>query len=128
MRRLIHITVSLVCLAAILFGARYAWGRERLRQADLSGLYQQINEQSFDGSLPDVAVEWSELPDDYGKTTFYDDGRVEIGIDRESVTDDEQLTETMQHEMCHVATRDEVVKTGQDAHGAAFQACMNRFE
>jgi predicted SprT family Zn-dependent metalloprotease len=128
MRRAVQITVSLACLAVILFGARYAWGRERLRQTDLQIVYQQINQESFNGELTDVVVEWSELPDDYGETTFYDDGRVAIRIDRESVADDEQLTETMQHEMCHVATRDEVAKTGQDAHGAAFQSCMARFE
>ncbi len=103
-------------------------GRERLRQADLSGLYQEINQESFNGELSDATVEWAELPDDYGKTRFYSDGRVEIGIDRDSVTDEEQLTETMQHEMCHVATHDEVVRLHQDDHGEEFQSCMKRFE
>jgi predicted SprT family Zn-dependent metalloprotease len=120
--------VSLAGVAIILFGTRYAWGPEHLRQTDLPNLYQQINAQSFDGSLPNVAVEWSQLPDNYGETRFYDDGRVEIGIDRESVTDDEELRETMQHEMCHVATHDDVVPLHPDDHGDLFQSCMKGFE
>jgi predicted SprT family Zn-dependent metalloprotease len=53
---------------------------------------------------------------------------VEIKIDRASVTSEEQLAKTMQHEMCHVYTRAVVVETGQDEHGEAFQNCMKRFE
>jgi hypothetical protein len=128
MRRLIHITVFLAGLAVILLGARYAIARESLRQADLPGLYQQINQESFNGTLTDATVEWWELPEDYGDTRFYSDGRVEIRIDRDSVTDEEQLTETMRHEMCHVATHEEVVRLHQDDHGELFQRCMGRFE
>lgn len=34
----------------------------------------------------------------------------------------------MRHEACHVQTHDTVEKTGQDAHGEAFQNCMKRFK
>jgi hypothetical protein len=128
MRRSLQLTVSLVCAGIILFGARYAVGRERLRQTDLSGLYQRVNQESFHGELPDAVVEWSALPDKYDTTTFYSDGAVEIEIDRVSVTSEEQLMKTMEHEACNVYTRAVVVETGQDAHGEAFQNCMKRFE
>ena len=34
------------------------------------------------------------------------------------------LWKTVRHEACHVATRG----AGQDAHGEAWQACMERFK
>jgi hypothetical protein len=128
MRRAFQLTVSLACLGVIFLGARYAVGRERLRQTDLSGLYQRVNQESFHGELPGAVVEWSVLPDKYGTTTFYSDGTVEIEIDRVSVTSEEQLMKTMEHEACNVYTRAVVVETGQDAHGEAFQNCRKRFE
>jgi predicted SprT family Zn-dependent metalloprotease len=127
MRRAIQITVSLGCLGAIFFSARYAVGRERVRKTDLLGLYQQINLDSFGGALPDVAIEWGNLKDTYGETQFSDSPTV-IEIDRASVTSEEQLEKKMQHEACHVYTRLVVEETGQDAHGEAFQSCMKRFE
>jgi SprT-like family protein len=103
-------------------------GRERLRQTDLHAVYQQVNRDSFGSNLPDVSVKWAELPDDYGVAVFYPDGTVEIEIDRESVTSEEQLLETMRHESCHVMTHAVVEETRQDWHGDAFQTCMLRFK
>jgi hypothetical protein len=127
MRRAIQITVSMACLGVIFFSARYALGRERVRKTDLLGLYRQINLESFEGALPDVVVEWGSLKDAYGETQFTDGPRV-IEIDSASVTSEEQLVKTMQHEACHVYTRTVVEETGQDVHGEAFQSCMARFE
>jgi predicted SprT family Zn-dependent metalloprotease len=127
-RRALQIAVSLICAGIIFFGARYALGRERLRQTDLQTVYQQINQESFNGELTDATVGWSSLPDNYGTTVFYSDESAEIEIDRGSITSEEQLRLVLSHEMCHIATRDEVAKTGQGAHGAAFQACMARFK
>ncbi len=128
MRQRLQISVSLACLAVIFWGAGYARGRERLRQTDLHTVYQQVNRESFGGELPDVAVKWAELPDDYGVVIFYPDGTTEIEIDRASVTSEEQLLETMRHEACHVQTHALVEATGQDFHGEAFQTCMLRFK
>jgi SprT-like family len=126
-RRLIQIAVSLICLGIIFGGMTYARGRELLRQTDPYRVYKQINRESFDGELPDVPVMWGDLIGDYGVTLFYPDGSVKIVIDRKSVTSEDQLRETLSHESCHVLTRYQVEQTGQDAHGAAFQACMLRF-
>lgn len=105
----------------------YARGPETVRQTDPHRVYEQINRESFDGQLPDVPVVWGDLTGDYGLTLFYPDRSVKIVIDRKSVTSEHQLRETLFHESCHVLTRYLVEQTGQDAHGPAFQACMQRF-
>ena len=105
-------------------GASYAVGRERVRGTDLQALYDQINRDSFRGALPPVSVKWGYLDDAYGRT-YYDEE--EIVIDRASVTSEGMLRETMRHEACHVATRQAVID-GEDDHGAAWQACMERFK
>jgi len=117
-----------ICLGIIFGGMTYARGRELLRQTDPHRVYEQINRESFDGELPDVPVVWGDLSGDYGLTLFYPDGSVKIVIDRQSVTSEYQLRETLSHESCHVLTRYLVGQTGQNAHGAAFQACMQRFK
>ena len=54
--------VSLLSLAVIFFGVRYAVGRERLRNsAHLHALYQQTSGAFFDGKLPDVVVKAEDL-------------------------------------------------------------------
>jgi predicted SprT family Zn-dependent metalloprotease len=128
MRQRFQTSVSLACLAIICYGTGYALGRERLGQADLHAVYQQVNSESFAGGLPDVSVKWSDLSDDYGVTIFYPDGTAEIELDRASVISEQQLMETMRHEACHVMTHPVVEKTRQPWHGEAFQACMGRFK
>src|SRR5260370_16392667 len=86
MRQRPQISVSLAWLAVIFWGAGYARGRERLRQTDLHTVYQQVNRESFGGELPDVAVKWAELPDDYGVGIFYPDGTNKKENERASVT------------------------------------------
>jgi predicted SprT family Zn-dependent metalloprotease len=127
-RRLFQIAVSLIWLGIIFGGVAHAGGREILRKTDLHRIYEQINLESFGGALPDVSVVWGDITGDYGLTLFYPDSSVKIVIDRQSVTSEDQLKETLSHESCHVLTRYLVKQTGQDAHGPAFQACMQRFK
>ena len=119
--------VSGCCLAVICSGVGYAYGRERLRRADLHEWYQQINWEKFDGKLRDVSVEWSDLTNDeaYGMTRFYQDGTASIQIDRRTVTTEHQAREVLQHEACHVWVRDDGVRV--EKHGLAFGECMKRF-
>ncbi len=124
MRRTIQLIVSGVCLTTIFASAKYAVGRERLRQTNLHDFYQQVNRESFQGNLPDVSIAWSDLPDEYGVTNFYSDGTATIGIDRASVTTEQQLRKTMRHEMCHVAVAADVERLLEDNHGPAFQNCL----
>lgn len=69
--RLWEKAVSAVAVAVICCGAKYAYGRERLRHADLRAWYQQINREKFDGKLQDVSVQWADLTadDSYGHDT-----------------------------------------------------------
>jgi len=127
--RRFHITIGLLSVATIFWGAGYAVGRERLRSTDTHTLYQRVNAESFGGHLPDVQVEWGEPGEgNYGMTYFYDDGAVEIAIDWRTVKTEQKLLETMRHEACHVATHAEVERLHQDDHGELWQACMSRFK
>lgn len=124
-----RILVSLLSLAIICFGVRYAVARERLRQTDPHAIYQQVNSESFNNELPDVPVRWSDAGDDnYGLTHFYDDGTALIDIDPRNVTTEAMLLETVRHESCHIYSQAVVEETRQDVHGEAFQTCMKRFE
>jgi hypothetical protein len=127
-RPLIQIAVSVSCLGIVFGGMTYAGEGGPLRHTDPHRVYEQIDREWFHGELPDVPVVWGDLAGDYGITLFYPDGSVEIVIDRQSVTSEPQLRETLSHESCHVLTRPLVRKTGEDAHGPAFQDCMQRFK
>ncbi len=128
MRR-IDITIGLLSVATIFWGAGYADARERLSSTDTRSLYQRVNAESFGGHLPDVQVEWGEPGEgNYGMTYFYDDGAIEIAIDWRTVKTEQKLLETMRHEACHVATHAEVERLHQDDHGELWQECMRRFK
>jgi hypothetical protein len=127
-RRLIQIAVCLICLGIVFGGVTYAREREPLRQIDPHRVYEEIDRESFNGELPDVSVVWGDLTGDYGLTIFYPDNSVKIVIDRQSVTSEHQLRETLSHESCHVLTRHLVEQTAEDAHGPAFQVCMVGFK
>ena len=106
---------------------------ELVRTTDLPALYRQINFDRFEGKLPaDVRVTWDELGGNdsggyYVGETSFDDAKPAIRIDIVRVKTEEHLLHVMQHEMCHVATHDDVRKTGQDPHGDFWHACMRRF-
>jgi SprT-like family len=122
--------VSLLSLAVICFGVRYAYGREQLRHTNLNSFYQQINSEYFDGKLQDAPVRWGDLNHDeaMGMTNFYDDGSASIVIDKNSNTTEKHAREVIGHEACHIWTRQEIEQTGQDSHGVIFQTCLSRFK
>jgi hypothetical protein len=117
------ILISLLALAVIVFGIRYAIMRERLRRADLHAWYQQDNAELFGGKLPDARVEWSDLSEDNdeGKTYQLTDDSFVIALDRNSNTSESEARDTLRHESCHVATWGE-----NPIHGPKWQACMSR--
>jgi len=114
--------ISLVALAVIFFGIRYAVTRERLRHADLHAWYQRDNSELFSGKLPDARVEWSDLSDDNdaGKTYQLGDDSFVILLDRKQNMSESEARDTLKHEACHVATWGE-----NPAHGPKWQACMS---
>jgi len=113
--------ISLLALAVIFFGVRYAVLRERLRHAGLHAWYQQDNSELFGGKLPDARVEWSDLSDDndVGKTYLLTDDFLVILLDRKQNTSEDEARETVKHEACHVATWGE-----NPSHGPRWTACM----
>jgi SprT-like family len=124
-----RILVSLLSLAVICFGVRYAVGRERLRDPDhLHDLYQKTNKEFFGGQLPDVEVKAHSLSEEeaYGITYQGFEGKFVIVLDPDSNTSEDEALRVMEHESCHVAVWD--VTDPNDPHGPPFQECMKRFE
>jgi hypothetical protein len=115
------ILISLLALAIIVFGIRYAVVRERLRHADLHAWYQQENATEFGGQLQDASVQWGYLKEKNAEGITYqltDDSFV-IVLDRSSNTSEKKARETLKHESCHIATWDEKAD-----HGPRWSACM----
>jgi SprT-like family len=113
--------ISLLALAVIVFGIRYAVMRERLRHADLHAWYQQENAEFFGGQLQDADVKWGDHREDNDEGITYrlTDDSFAIVIDRSTNTSESDARETLSHEICHVAT-------WGDEHGSKWQACMSR--
>ena len=119
------VLVSIAALAVILFGCRYAYGREQLRKADLKSWYQEDNAQFFDGQLPSVYIWWGNLKkqEALGITEVSDEGYLEIVLDRYELTTGAEARAVLHHEECHTLTWGE-----EPVHGPQFQACKARLE
>jgi hypothetical protein len=111
--------VSVAALAIILFGCRYAYGRERLSKTDLHAWYEDDSARFFDGKLPDAYVLWGNLQKDgWLGATSSESGYLEITLDHYDLTTDREARAVLRHEECHAATWGE-----EPAHGPEFQAC-----
>ena len=147
MRDSIKYFVIVICLFAIGIGFKiaatppkkqergaYVEGPDRLHNTDLRALYDHMNVDSFGGQLrSDVPIFWANLRTNpscgnCAAMTDYDNGRPRIRFDDERVQSENSLHLLMGHEMCHVATIEEVKKNKEDAHGLLWQECMRRFE
>jgi hypothetical protein len=130
MRRLALFLVAFACLAVILGGAEHAASREQLQQTDLQRLYQEVNQESFSGRLPEVSVRWGNLTKDdaYGVTHFQKGVPYAIEVDRQSVKTESFALDVLRHESCHIATIGEAKLRNEDRHGALFVACMSRIQ
>ena len=73
-------------------------------------------------SLPPVRIEWADLTEynRLGETYRENDGMFVVLVDRRTNFRDEDLQDTVFHEMCHVATW----RRQDDPHGSAFRGCM----
>jgi|SRR6516164_11813789 hypothetical protein len=120
--KLAQYLVSIVALAVIVGGCKYAVVRESLRHADLNAWYTEINANKFQSRLPNANVSWGGLADGWlGSTTGHSDGSFEIVLDPITVTTEREAREVLRHEACHVATWAE-----SEAHGVKWQACVVR--
>ena len=59
--------IAAVSVAVICGGLTYAYDREHLSHADLNPVFQQINQQYFDGGLSGVRVEWQTMDNRLGE-------------------------------------------------------------
>ncbi len=55
------------CAILVGSGAAYAYNREHLSRTDLDPMFQEINQQYFDGQLSGVRVEWRTMDDRLGE-------------------------------------------------------------
>jgi hypothetical protein len=115
--------VAIAALSVIIFGCRYAYGRERLRKTDLEAWYQEDNAAYFGGELQPVYVRWGDLQAEHalGMTQMDEEGYLEIVLDRFELRTESDARTILHHEECHVATLDE-----EPMHGPWFQECMRR--
>lgn len=123
----VRILVSLLSMAVICLGVRYAVGRERLRNSDhVHAMYQGTNREFFDGQLPDVVVKVEDLSEVRAEGETYKESKdlFVIVLDPKWNTSEDEAMHTVWHESCHVATWGEE----PDEHGPLFQECMRRFE
>jgi hypothetical protein len=123
----VRILVSLLSLAVIFFGVRYAVGREHLRSPDhLHALYQETNKKFFDGKLQDVVLKVEDLSNDNAEGVTYKktEDTFVVVLDPKWNTSEDEALDTMRHESCHVATWGEE----PEQHGPRFQECMKRFD
>jgi predicted SprT family Zn-dependent metalloprotease len=77
----------------------------------------------FGNGLPPVRIEWADLTEynRQGETYREDDGTFVVLVDLRTNLRDEDLQDTVSHEMCHVATW----RKEDDPRGSAFRACMD---
>src|SRR5882762_1631490 len=111
-----RILVSLLSLAVICFGVRYAVGRERLRSpAHLHSLYQETNTAFFDRKLPDAVLKVEDLSDKDAEGVTYKETEdtFVVVLDPNWNTSEHEALDTVRHESCHVATWGEE----PDVHG-----------
>ena len=128
MRLRINIIISVLALAAIVWGVRFAIAQEHRRTPQyLQAMYQELNEKVFENTLPTARLEWGDLTDAMGQTSQEGDDSFVIRVDREtnfSLWVDDELRDTVEHEACHIATWG----AEQDDHGPRWQACMSRIK
>jgi hypothetical protein len=127
-----NLAVSILAVATILFGVRYAVARERLRDPQyLHWIYADENKQHFGNALPDAHLRSGDLADldkedtyTLGVTYTLDENYFVIVLAPKWNTTEAETRKTIQHEACHVATWEKE----DDAHGPLFQDCMRRFQ
>lgn len=124
----LRIIISVLALAAIVWGVRFAIAQEHRRTPQyLQAMYQELNEKVFENTLPPTRFEWTDLSseDAMGQTFQETDDSFVILVDRKTnfgFFGDDELRDTVEHEACHIATWG----AEQDDHGARWQACMAR--
>jgi len=119
----IYIVISALVLFTIVCAVSTVGEENRRTPQFLKSKYREINRKFFDNSLPPVRIEWADLTEYkyLGETYRENNGRFVVLVDRRTNLRDEDLQDTVFHEMCHVATW----RHEDDPHGSSFRACMS---
>src|SRR5207245_10767894 len=93
---------------------------DQVQPVELQRRYEELNHDSFAGSLPNVPVRWSDLTRDdaYGVTHFDKGVPYAIEVDRQSVKRESFALDVLRHESCHIATTGEAKRRNDDGDGA----------
>jgi len=87
---------------------------------NLAVVYAESNARYFNNELPTTTVlDWNEHEDGTVASTQFDGERFHLSFNRAYAN--EIQIEDVKHEMCHIATWDEV-----EDHGPRWQECMAR--
>ena len=123
MKLRINIFVSLLAIAALVWEVRTVEALEdRWHDAYLQRQFENLNQKFFNGELPPTTVVWADI-NYFGLTTPYDNGSFVIEVDRRrNFLHTDELSDTIRHKLCHVATDQEE----EGLHGPAWSACMRR--
>ena len=119
----IYIAVSALVLFTIVCAVNAVGEENRRTPQFLKSKYRELNRKFFDNKLPLVRIEWADLTEYkyLGETYRENSGRFVVLVDQKANLRDEDLQDTVFHEMCHVATW----RHEDDPHGSAFRACMS---
>jgi len=119
----INIAVSVLALLTIAAELRaMSVLEERRTDAYLQRQFENLNQKFFNGELPPTTVVWADI-NYFGLTTPYDNGSFVIEVDRRrNFLHTDELSDTIRHKLCHVATDQEE----EGLHGPACSACMRR--
>ena len=123
MRLRTNFAISTLGLLVILSSVRAVAEERRRTPQFLQRKYQDLNRKYFYNSLPPVRIKWADLTEynRRGETYRENDGTFVVLVDRKTNFRDEDLQDTVFHEMCHVANW----RKEDDPHGSAFRACMD---
>jgi hypothetical protein len=120
------IALSILEFLAIVSSVSTVAKEHRDKPEFLQNKYQDLNRKFFANSLPPARIEWADLTvyKYLGETYLENDGTFVVLVDRKTNFRDEDLVDTVFHEMCHVATW----RKENDPHGVAFRACMDKIK
>ena len=90
---------------------------------DINELYDFVNQQAFNGTLPTLEVKYSALKGEYGRVEYDEQSIYAVLLDN-TLTEDELLP-VLAHEMAHVAL---IISANDASHGKAFLTMVRGME
>jgi len=93
--------------------------------SELNELYDFINKEVFNNSLPTLKVEYDTLENEYGRVEYDEQNIYAIKIDSSLQGDSVNILPVLAHEMAHVAL---IVSSNDATHGESFLNIVKQME